>query len=366
MAPRLPQPSLDWMKAIGIAVIVYGHVAHATTVPLTPPVYLKQFGVTLFVFVTGFTLARERRPGAAVVLARLFPIYLYGCLLAAIVAIAGASTGAGLELSNVLPFLGGVNVLLDHFPANPSTWYVGTYLHLLLVWALLLRGRQVQWWMIAAALAVEVSARALLMAFVGPYVAYMSLTSWLTVFLLGMRQGARGEAARPSSPLPYLALLLGAIGVWAQLVWAMGLIPTFPFMTVAGIGAVGDAVLVSVGASALYAGVTLLVFEVVRRLPSLHVVRFAARNSLIVFLAHMPIFFALNPVLGEAGVSYRARVVILLAICGPVLAIVSEIISRMVPADMLRARLLARLGGNGLPATVGAAAAPLLTRGSTS
>ena len=162
------------MKAIGIAVIVYGHVAHATTVPLTPPVYLKQFGVTLFVFVTGFTLARERRAPRAVVFARLFPIYFYGCLLAAVVMAAGGATGEGLALSNLLPFLGGVNVLLDHFPANPSTWYVGTYVHLLLLWAVLFRRLPITGWTIAAVMAIEITARAVLVAYAGPYVGYMA------------------------------------------------------------------------------------------------------------------------------------------------------------------------------------------------
>jgi peptidoglycan/LPS O-acetylase OafA/YrhL len=359
------------MKAIGIAVIVYGHVAHATTVPLTPPVYLKQFGVTLFVFVTGFTLARERRAPAAAVLARLFPIYFYGCLLAALLAIAGVSAGTGAALSNVLPFLGGVNVLLDHFPANPSTWYVGTYLHLLLLWALLFRAVRVQWWMVAAAMAVEITARATLLAFAGPYVAYMSLTSWVTVFLLGMFQSSRGNASRTSSPLPYVALLVVGGIVWTQIAWGLGIIPTFPFMTVAGVGELSGAFVVSIGASALYVVVTLLVFEITRRLPSLAVVRFTARNSLIVFLGHMPIFFALNPILGEAGLSYATRVAILLAVCGAGVAVVSEIVCRLVPADRLRARLLARLGGDvvlsapgGNP--FGAQGRALLSRRSTS
>lgn len=346
MGPQKPQqPCLDWMKAIGIAVIVYGHVAHATTVPLTPPVYLKQFGVTLFVFVTGFTLAGERRTPRLVVLARLFPIYFYGSLIAALIAIAAAATGEALEPSNVLPFLGGVNVVLDHFPANPSTWYVGTYLHLLLLWAVLFRRVPITRWTIAAVMAIEIGARALLVVYAGLYVGYMAVTSWLTVFLLGMRYGARGDAARRSSPLPFAIALAAGVALWAQAAWSIGIVPTFPFMTVVGIGSLTGAFMVSIGASALYFFVTLLVFQVVRRLPALAIVRFTARNSLIVFLAHMPVFFTLNPILAEAGYPYAARVWILLAICGPGLALISEGICRLAPVDAWRARLLGRLGG---------------------
>src|SRR5262245_1369340 len=352
MPPRPQFPCLDWMKPIGIALVVYGHVAHATTVPLTPPVYLKQFGVTLFVFATGFTLARDRKSASAVILSRVFPMYFYGLLVAALVALAGAATGTGLAPGNLLPFFGGVNVLFDHFPANPSTWYVGTYLHLLLLWAWLFRGVRVQWWMIAAAAVVEIIARALLLAFAGPYIAYMFVTSWLTVFVLGMLKGSRTDVSSESSPLPFALLLLGAGFVWAKAAWALGLTPTFPLMTVDGWDIVTSAFTISIGASALYFAVTALVFEVTRRLPAPAVIRLVARNSLIVFLAHMPIFFALNPVLVAAGFSYFSRVAIELAVCGVALTAVSEMISRLGAAEALRAKLLAWLGDGSLQAAV--------------
>src|SRR3954454_22974175 len=50
-------PFVDWMKALGMTVIVYGHVTRA--VPLTAPIYPKQLGVAFFLFASGFTLARE-------------------------------------------------------------------------------------------------------------------------------------------------------------------------------------------------------------------------------------------------------------------------------------------------------------------
>jgi peptidoglycan/LPS O-acetylase OafA/YrhL len=341
------------MKAIGIALVVYGHVAHATTVPLTPPIYLKQFGVTLFLFVTGFTLAGERRSAAGVVFARLFPMYLYGVALAALLAIAGLLTGSGSGPSNALPFLAGVNVVLDHFPANPSTWYIGMYAHVLLIWAWLFRSVRVQWWMIGAALLVEIPSRALLLAYAGPYPAYMIATSWITVFLLGMLYGGRGnDAAERTSPMPYVVLLIVGGVTWAQIASSMAPVDTFPFMTLPGVDALPAAFAVSIAASTLYFAVTALVFQITRRLPAPAIVRFAARNSLIVFLAHMPIFFALNPVLAGAGVPYAGRVAIQLAVCGAALALLSEAIGRIVPADALRARLLARFGEDA-PGSIG-------------
>ena len=340
MRPREPYPFLDWMKAIGIAVVVYGHVAHATTVTLTPPVYLKQFGVALFVFATGFTLAAGNKPSRVVILSRLFPIYLYGVLLAALITIVGASTGTGTAFSNALPFLGGMNVLLDHFPANPSTWYVGTYLHLLLLWAWVLRPMRIGWPTVAAALGVEVVTRAVLLAYVGPYVAYMAFTSWIGVFLLGMLQGSRRDPAPVSSPLPFAALLVLGIVAWMNAAWVLRPVPSFPFMTLAGWEVFPGSLAVSLAASALYLLVTMAVFETTRRVAAPAVVRFAARNSLIVFLAHMPIYFALQPLLARSGLTYWSRVGLLLVVCGPVLACVSEVIQKAAAPDRLRAAIL--------------------------
>src|SRR5689334_24124543 len=117
-------PFVDWMKALGMTVIVYGHVTRA--VPLTPPVYPKQFGVALFLFAGGFTLARDRRPVVQAVFKRLFQTWLFAFVLAAALAVAGATTGSGLALSNFLPLVG-ANLVFDNFPANPTTWYLGTY-----------------------------------------------------------------------------------------------------------------------------------------------------------------------------------------------------------------------------------------------
>ena len=83
-----------------MSVIVYGHVAHATTVPLTPPIYLKQFGVALFLFASGFTLARERRSAGETVFNRLFQVYLFGLSLAVLLTIVSLVAGGHGAPSN--------------------------------------------------------------------------------------------------------------------------------------------------------------------------------------------------------------------------------------------------------------------------
>ena len=54
----------------------------------------------------------------------------------------------------------------------------------------------------------------------------------------------------------------------------------------------------------------------------------------------LPIYFALQPLLARSGLSYWSRVTVLLVICGPVLACVSEAIQKVAAPDRLRAALL--------------------------
>lgn len=331
---------LDWLKAIGITFVVYGHVAHATTVPLTPPIYLKQFGVICFLFATTFMLARDTRPTAAVVFARLFPIFLFGLSTAAVLSLCGALAGTSLLPSNYLPFTLGANVAFNHFPANPSTWYLGTYIHLMLLWAIFRASLQVRLWMVFVALLIEVPVRAALVTVAGPYVAYMALTNWLAVCVYGLWCGSTFDmhtATRRLTPaMPAACAMMIAVALSAR-VFAFD--ATFPFMSMPGWSAWASATAVSSMASALYlaAGVTL--FELTRRIHTTpRLVAFLARNSLLVFLVHMPVYFALRPVLIDLGFSYEARAFIQFLVCLPLLALLSEVVLRLVPVKALASR----------------------------
>lgn len=336
----MPRASfLDWMKAMGMSVIVYGHVAHATTVGLTPPIYAKQLGVAFFLFATGFTLAREARGPFEVLFNRLFQIYLYGLSLAVVLTTAGFLFGTGLALSNYFPFLGGVNVMFDNFPANPTTWYLGTYLHLLVIWAVWLRTVRVRFWMVAAALALEIPIRALIIAGGGPFIAYMLFTNWSAVFLLGLAQGGRPTVEPRGSAWPYVVALAGGLAVWAGAAAPFGFQDTFPFMTLPGANGLVGAFLISAAASVLYSSAAALLFEAGRRVRPPAAVRFIARNSPVIFLAHMPVFFTLNPILVGWGLSYWSRVAVQLAVCLGGLGLASELLRVVVRPDHLRARV---------------------------
>ena len=120
---------IDWMKSLGMFLIVYGHVAGDSIAQLTPPIYAKQLGVAFFIFVIGWGLARESRQRFQIVYNRLFPVFFLGLGFAIVISAIVFVMQRDLNESNYLPFFLGINVLLDHFPANPTTWYIGTYIH---------------------------------------------------------------------------------------------------------------------------------------------------------------------------------------------------------------------------------------------
>lgn len=350
--PSRPYPFVDWMKALGMSLIVYGHVAHATTVPLTPPIYLKQFGVAFFLFATGFTLARERRSASETVFNRLFQVYLFGLSLAFLLTILSAAGGGRGAPSNYLPFAAGLNVVVNNFPANPTTWYLGTYVHFMLIWAVWLRRIRVRTWMVLAVFAIEIPIRALLMASAGRFVAYMLLTNWAAVFLLGMARGADAGEEVGTVHKGYAAALVAGLAVWGVAMQFLPFEPTFPFMSLTGWPPAAGLLFVSASVSFLYVGTTVLLFEAIRLIETTPApVAFVARNSLIIFLVHMPVYSLLQPVLAAWTTSYWTRVGIQLLVCLPGLALMSEGIVAVVRPGQLRGRVFewitmrGRLGG---------------------
>lgn len=347
-------PFIDWMKFIGMLVIVFGHTGgHAVITSLTDPFNPKQLGVVFFVFVMGFGLARESRSRVQVVYNRLFEIYLFGLLFAVALSLLGAARiaagvpGEGLRLSNYLPLLLGGNVVLNHFPANPTTWYIGTYLHLVLLWALVLRRVRVRWWMLALSLMLEIPLRALLMWSLGDFVAYQLLTNWVTAFLLGQYVGQRfsHDAARPGTAAlaGYVTALAVGILVWRGLTQQFAFQEQNPF-GVFSIGSEAARLLTTSSCvSLLYFVHTILIFQIARRLPDLAFIRFCARNTLVVFIAHMPLIAALTPLYYPHLPQGWLRLVVNLGLFYFVLSAASEVVRKAIRPRGLRDSLWLQL-----------------------
>lgn len=330
-APRIP--FITWMKAAGMLLIVYGHVAAFLPGATLRPIFTKQLGVAFFVFITGATLATETRPPRVIVVRRLFEVVLFAAVLALMSSVIGAIYDGDLRESNYLPLLLGANVVFNFFPANPTTWYVGTYIHLIVL-AALLHGRwQPRWRDLALLAAAEIVIRAaLLRAGVG-YIGYMLLSNWLTVYALGQLWG-RGNRilTRPA------AALTGLAGASLVVLAAPPLQDTFPFQ----LPEMRDAahlLWISASVTVLYAGSTVSAAHVfsaaARRAPG--PIRFVADHTLLIFLGHMPVYYALLPAVRAWPVA--VRVPVLFAACVLVPGAISLFARRAIDFHALRERV---------------------------
>src|SRR5262245_51070428 len=327
------------MKCIGMFLIVYGHVATRAPLNAIPPINTKQVGVAFFLFVTGFSLARETRERWHVVYNRLFEVYMFGLATALIVSAITYMAHSTVAKSNYLPFFLGVNVVFNFLPANPTTWYIGTYFHALLVWAVVLSRHPVRPWMLAVSLPAEVVIRAALMGARLDMIAYMLIPNWATVFLLGMLLGRDARTDGRRGLARYLgALVLMAMG-WGLVARWMNMDGTFPFMRFAGDQTALKLLLTSACISFVYLSFTWLTFEVTLRFKGQRMVRFMARNTLFIFITHMPVYYALLWLFREWQGSYWTMAGLRLLVCFVVLGLVSEALTRIVKPRVLRAQL---------------------------
>jgi len=356
---RSSRDFIDWMKAIGMTLIVVGHVAGSFVNDLTPPIYPKQLGVAFFLFAMGFSLARDSRPRWRVVGNRLFEVYLFGLAAAVGLTAIGYMTSGAVYASNYLPFFAGANVVFDNFPVNPTTWYIGTYLHFLLLWALVFRRVSITPLLLAGSIVFEIAARAMLVGTFGGFVGYMMVPNWITVFLAGMwygqpaPRGVEGQRdVEPSASVPGLLTVMAALAlVWAVFVPAFVSERSIPFMR---LGHGSDAFTLAVTSacvSFLYLSYTWLTYTITSCVTAPALVRLVARNTVIVFIAHMPVFYLLETRLNDWTTSRPLQVIIRLAVCFVALVIASEAIQRIVRPRALRERLMARASrGAAVPA----------------
>jgi hypothetical protein len=323
------QPWIDWLKVLGMGIIIFGHSGgHGLIPPIFNPINFKQLGVCIFVFITAFTLANETRRPLQVIYNRYFEVFVLGLLLAMLLSVFQWFQIGDLNESNYLPFLLGLNVFWeDAFPANPTTWYVGTYLHLLIVWALVLRFLPMRWYVLAGLLCIEIGVRSVLMNQSDDFIAYMVFTSWMTVFFMGTFFGqiaSRGDVPAEtateltSSDSPtVLGALMGQVSMarvslttrrsvalvllaavmcgWLAAVHWLGITQSNPFGRIPIGNAVTTSLLTSMAVTAEYAVYTLLLFALFVGIPANRFVSFLSRNTLFVFLAHMPFRDAATP-----------------------------------------------------------------------
>ncbi len=343
MNPRLQhQNFIDWMKAAGMFLIVFGHVVGSPFNifnEITQPVYTKQLGVAFFVFITGWGLANENRSGIRVVFNRLFAIYFYGVMFTLLLSSIFYFTKQDINESNYLPLIFGINVFFNFFPANPTTWYIGTYIHLILFWYFFMRGKEIQKKHLILAFIIENIIRYALIANGKNFIAYMLLPNWLSIFLLGMYFQKKQDI---SSTKPTVILLIFMwLCVLAVAFFAgneAGFDKSFPFRHFTS-NISGAFALTSILISIVYLTNTLLIFQITRRLPAPRVVSFLARNTLIIFIAHMPVVYEFSPYLYQLIDTNWIKKTILIILLYFGLAVFSEILQRLINIKLLNEKV---------------------------
>jgi hypothetical protein len=199
----------------------------------------------------------------------------------------------------------------------------------------------------------EVIVRAALIQSAGAFVAYMNVSNWITVFALGLVEGrARALPAHGTghvvdrgarlSPWTAAAFLVAFVVAWTMTLARIPVRTGFPFMTIALVPQ-ASAFATSVAVSTLYLVCTILTVRAVRSVPAPAVVRFVARNTLIVFIAHMPVYYAVQPVVRAAASGYWTRVLLYLIVGYVALLIVSEVVQRLTNRLRLRERVLSAI-----------------------
>lgn len=294
---------LDWLKVAGMALIIFGHTGGGG-VEYTAPFYPKQLGVAFFVYAMGYTLAQDRKSNVQILFHRLFDVYLIGILCALGIAAISFWHEGKLSKSNFLPFLLGANTLYNFFPANPTTWFIGTYLHLLILGSFVFR--RLRWnggWLVGVAV-LEIATRAIAMRLRGDFFAYMSVANWTTVFGLGCWAGqsaaapeSNSQSRRNLTPIAGLAGLACLPLIWSFYVGNQAWDDGFPFRRLKTLDPMTANFVASACVTMLYFTYTWLSCRVAAGLPRWSMVEFLSRHTLLVFILHMPLVYAISPTL---------------------------------------------------------------------
>lgn len=339
---------IDWMKAVGMLLIVWGHTAASVRLVPLDPVTPKQVGVAFFVFVTGFTLATEGRSSAYVLFSRLFPVVLYGISFTLLLSAIGLWRVGDLAESNYMPFVLGANVLMDDFPANPPTWYIGLYIHLLLLWTLSRRWLRVGWLFLCIWCLASVFLRAAAIELAGHKIAYMLLANWLGVFFLGLLVGRKFREA-PGNPATDTSglVVVGTLGTVLVVLCpacarAFSFRQEFPF-PIAELGSKWQSLLfTSLLVELIYLGSVLVGFRAALWLPRSRFIEFLSRNTLPVFIMHMPAMYLTHYLWGSLSGGYL-RLFVSFLLYYLFLAVVGEMIGQLVRRVDIQGRALTQL-----------------------
>ena len=335
------QDFIDLMKAVGMFLIIYGHIVGDPSNLynlLAQPVHTKQLGVAFFVFLTGWGLANNTNQPLRAVFNRIFPFYFYGILFSIFLSVLFLFIKDDTNPTNYMPYILGVNVFFNYFPANPTTWYIGTYLHMLLFWYFFMQGRTIRKRHLVLAFIVENAVRSLFMFFEQDYIAYMFLPNWLTIFLLGMYFHQKRQEDNSAYVFILMVAWIGVFILSMSIARLIGFDGAFPFRNMTSDFALSvplESLLISV----TYIVHTILFFEIARRLPGHGIVTFFARATLITVIIHMPIILETHKYFYSLFASDDVARIVFIFVVYIGTALISDIVQRLIDIKAIGARV---------------------------
>ena len=327
---------VDWMKAVGMFLIVFGYFFGDPFNQFTQPIYPKQLGVAMFVFIMGWGLGKVKAKRYQVSYNRLFPMFFWGTVIAIFISAISLVVINNPSLSNYAPLVFGVNVIFDFFPANPTTWFIGTYLHIILLWAVILDRIPITPLILGACLIIEILMRSYFIGNSSIFIAYMALPNWLTLFVLGMYMcQQKDQDSSKGLMLCTLAWVVFLI-LWAVILNGLNVSQRFPFKSIQLSSDMMNALYTSIAVSFVYISNTLFSIAVFSRVKAGRIVRFFSRNTIIVFIGHMPLYFVIEPIVNlvfASGWPKRLCIVLIMYIG---LSWVSEILCKAIKVDEIK------------------------------
>jgi intracellular septation protein A len=140
--------------------------------------------------------------------------------------------------------------------------------------------------------------------------------------------------------------LIGFLLIWTVFARAMQVTSATTFGRIPATSPVVSTVLTSAAVSLQYAVYAVAGVLTARVLPGMQIVRFLSANTLIVFLAHMPLIYAVSPTLYPHAPPGWIRITCNFGIHFVLLAVLSSAITRVIPVRNLGVWLERRVFGS--------------------
>jgi hypothetical protein len=189
----------------------------------------------------------------------------------------------------------------------------------------------------------EIAIRTVFIEFARLFTGYMLITNWLTVFLLGMYMHQQKDNHNNLKAMLVVLLWAVLLFTWASVINLFYLTNSFPFRVTAVDSTLISSIVISIAITFVYLGNTLLAVKCFSRIPSNKVVRFFSRNTIFIFIGHMPLYDVAEPIARifvESGWGKRAIIVFIMYVG---LAFVSELLHKLVDINKLKTSVWNRI-----------------------